>query len=200
MRLRHDRGFYIPNGATCIQDDQSTAVAHLGAVTTHATRNPFWLVAFRGRAQKPAMNYIYPTEERRAKAMEGFFADVRAAEAFKARQAAERKAAERGLEVGDVLRCSWGWEQTNVDFYQVNSLVGKKSVELRAIAQQSEETGFMQGKCVPIPNAFKGAPFRRQARNGGVRINSYSHAFRMEPIAEVAGVKMYAASHWTAYA
>ena len=52
-----------------------------------------------------------------------------------------------------------------------------------------------------MPNHFtKGKPFRRQARNGAVRINSYSHAFKMEPIAEVAGVQTYSPSSWTSYA
>ena len=34
-------------------------------------------------------------------------------------------AAERdGLKVGDVLRSSWGYDQTNVDYYEVVELVG----------------------------------------------------------------------------
>ena len=205
MRFKHDRSIYVPKGATMVTDAQSTAVAYLapndGPVERRASRNPFLMVAFRGRAQKPAINVIYRSEERRANAMQEFFEAVRASEAFKAKQAAEREAAPRGLEVGDVLRCSWGYEQTNIDFYQVTRMVGKKSVELRAIRQQSEATGWCRGNCVPLPNHFtQGKPFRRQARKGAVRINSFSHAFKMEPIAEIAGVKTYSPSSWTSYA
>lgn len=37
---------------------------------------------------------------------------------------------EYGVKVGDVFTASWGYEQTNVNFFQVIELVGKKSVKL----------------------------------------------------------------------
>ena len=37
---------------------------------------------------------------------------------------------EYGVKVGDVFEASWGYEQTNVNFFQVIELVGKKSVKL----------------------------------------------------------------------
>lgn len=56
---------------------------------------------------------------------------------YKAQQAAEKKAARAALvnpyKIGDLLSCSWGYEQTNVDFYQVVAL-GKKSIKIRSIA------------------------------------------------------------------
>jgi len=38
-----------------------------------------------------------------------------------------------GVKVGDVFYCSWGWEQTNVDFFQVIKLCGEKSVRVRQV-------------------------------------------------------------------
>ena len=38
-----------------------------------------------------------------------------------------------GVKVGDLFVCSWGYEQTNVDFLQVVALVGKSSVRVRAV-------------------------------------------------------------------
>lgn len=38
-----------------------------------------------------------------------------------------------GVKVGDIFSCSWGWEQTNVNFFQVVALVGKASVRLREV-------------------------------------------------------------------
>ncbi len=38
-----------------------------------------------------------------------------------------------GVKVGDIFRCSWGWEQTNVDFFQVIALVGQSSVRIREV-------------------------------------------------------------------
>ena len=37
------------------------------------------------------------------------------------------------LTVGDLFYTSWGWEQTNVNFFQVVELVGKSSVRVREV-------------------------------------------------------------------
>lgn len=38
-----------------------------------------------------------------------------------------------GVQVGDIFESSWGWEQTNVDFFQVIALVGECSVRVREV-------------------------------------------------------------------
>ena len=38
-----------------------------------------------------------------------------------------------GVKVGDVFSASWGYEQTNNDFFQVIALVGEKSVRVREV-------------------------------------------------------------------
>ena len=38
-----------------------------------------------------------------------------------------------GVKVGDLFEASWGYEQTNVDFFQVVALVGKESVRVRQV-------------------------------------------------------------------
>lgn len=51
-----------------------------------------------------------------------------------------------GVQVGDLFYCSWGYEQTNVDFVQVVALCGKSSVRVRpvqpAVAEETNQ-GFM---------------------------------------------------------
>ncbi len=39
-----------------------------------------------------------------------------------------------GVQVGDVFRCSWGYDQTNEDFFQVVALVGTGSVRVRQVS------------------------------------------------------------------
>jgi len=105
----------------------------------------------------------------------------------------------RALVVGDVLVNSWGYEQTNVDYYQVTALVGKQSVEIRAIAKQSEETGSMVGVCTPILDHFTTAPFRKKVTNGGRSVLlPYGYASR-KPFELVGGVKTFKPDRWTAY-
>lgn len=38
-----------------------------------------------------------------------------------------------GVKVGDIFSASWGYEQTNVDFFQVVALVGESSVRVREV-------------------------------------------------------------------
>lgn len=38
-----------------------------------------------------------------------------------------------GVKVGDVFKSTWGYDQTNVDFYQVRRLVGSQSVEVEEV-------------------------------------------------------------------
>lgn len=57
------------------------------------------------------------------------------------------------FKVGDILVSSWGYDQTNVQWYQVVG-VTPKSVKIREIQGKVQETGFMSGESVPIPDAF----------------------------------------------
>lgn len=62
---------------------------------------------------------------------------------------------------GDILYNSWGWEQTNIDFYQVVKS-SDKTVTIRPIGQnQTYNAHSMTGTCVPIKDSFIGEPSRR---------------------------------------
>ena len=54
------------------------------------------------------------------------------------------------VSVGDVFVSSWGYEQTNVTFYQVLSVHGKKTVTVREIRANSEYTDSMVGFKTPV--------------------------------------------------
>ena len=89
---------------------------------------------------------------------------------------------ERKLKVGDILECSWGYDQTNIDFYQVSALVGKSSVKLQRMACTSPgEDGFMTA--VKTPTKPMGDPFTKresQIPDTGrpyIKISSYAYAF-----------------------
>ncbi len=57
--------------------------------------------------------------------------------------------------VGQVLHTSWGYDQTNIEYYQVTG-IGKMSITIREIAQSCEEDSFMSGMTVPQVNQFSG--------------------------------------------
>lgn len=81
--------------------------------------------------------YGYTTEEAARAAIEG-----KATE--KAEQPAKvEKANKYGVKVGDIFEASWGYDQTNVDFFQVVALCGEQSVRVRGVQPQMiEEAGI----------------------------------------------------------
>ena len=74
------------------------------------------------------------------------------------------------LRVGDILYSSWGWEQTNIDFYQVVAIRGS-AVDLRQLDQRTTEDGYMCGTTVPLPDVFKGKTHTH--RQQGCKSSSY---------------------------
>jgi len=87
------------------------------------------------------------------------------------------------LNVNDVLYSSWGYEQTNVDFYQVIKLVGKTMVEIQEINQIREYESDMSGSCSPRVGSFIDAePLRKKVTTDGisVRLESYSRASKYD--------------------
>jgi hypothetical protein len=189
MRIKPQREFYIPAAACRVADKLSSAVAYLA---TNAAGKPVALV-FQGRRQKPDWHYRFASPAAREARVRSFFELVRANEGAKQ----TRREKPRALDVGDVLRSSWGYDQTNIDYYQVTALIGSSMVEIREIAQDTEATGSMSGRCVPVPGRFIGEPMRKRADGESVKIASYAWAYKLEPTQPAPGVRVYESSHFS---
>jgi len=179
MRMPRDRSFYIPRGATkVVSKDAPDAVVHYVA----NPRGWFHAVGFRGKAFKPAFNYTFKTQDNLVKYVEQFFKNCADINAYKTKRREERKSAgAHTLNVGDILYSSWGYDQTNVDFYQIVELVGKATAVLRKVAQDRTESAWMQGKCVARPGEFVGEPFRKRiSPHNSVTISSCQHAYKWD--------------------
>lgn len=90
------------------------------------------------------------------------------------------KSSVNGLSVGDIWYSTWGYEQTNVDFYEVTK-VTKCMVTLTRIGSEKDESGWCQGTCTPKPGCYIGKPIRRKFSMYGeqllVSVNSYANAY-----------------------
>lgn len=190
---------FIPKGVTLIvRSKKVNAVIYLyesGGVPK--------AIGYRGKSAKPAFHYRYPTIARRAVAMREWLGLIEAVAESKAASRAIDKAFVHTLQVGDVLRSSWGYDQTNIDYYQITKLIGKAMVEAREIAAISvDRTSDMTGSSVPDQNHFIGEPMRKRVLPGNVldvRNAKFGRARLMTPKI-IAGAKVYEASNWTAYA
>lgn len=160
-------------------------------------------IGFAGNAGKPAFHFSFRSVERRAQYVAEFFANVKRAEESRAKRKADRVAFKHSLKVGDILRNSWGYDQTNVECFEVVKLVGESMVEAREIAQESVDTGFMQGSCVPVPGKFIGEAKRYRVLPGNVldiHKASFGRAYPVERIEVAPGVKVARPAFWSSYA
>ena len=83
------------------------------------------------------------------------------------------------MKQGDVFVSSWGYEQTNVDVYEVVKVTAK-TVILIPIERKVQLKGFMRYTVMPIPGSGKGKAFRRRIIDcfdvPACRITSYATA------------------------
>jgi hypothetical protein len=150
---------------------------------------------YRGRAKRPAQRYRYRDEAQRAEAVATWMKNVQKSHEERRRN----NRSPRELEIGDVLVASWGYEQTNIDYYKVVGLVGKATVELVEIGKDVEATGWAQGKCIPDPNRVISEPFRRRANGVSVRIDRVSIASKQAPRELPGGAKVFDARYFSSY-
>ena len=108
-------------------------------------------------------NYYFSSIESREKYLTNHIESLERAAKSK-KQKADRKKEVRAdfvnpFKVDDIFVDSWGYDQTNVNFYQVVE-VKAKSVVLREISyEQIEATGPMSAEVSPIKDDFCSEPF-----------------------------------------
>lgn len=146
-------------------------------------------VAFYPKATRnSAWHYKFKSEEDRKKYIDDWFVKQADRELSKQQWRAERtqkKTAEiLNLKVGDVLVDSWGYDQTNIDFYQVVK-TGQKSFVIRKIAsKRAEDSGRGYDVAVmPDIDNFIGEP---QVKTGFGTKFGYLHKWNGKPEYETA--------------
>ena len=84
-----------------------------------------------------------------------------------------------GVQVGDIFYISWGYDQTNVNFFQVVALVGAVSVRIKEIHYDHVRTeSYMSGYVVPVKDKFSSCGiFIKDLENGDLKkVQPYSTA------------------------
>jgi hypothetical protein len=139
-------------------------------------------LAFCGKRQKPDWHYSFPSEEAARKYIEGHASGRRKSLAAKAERRKAQKEFTTTLEVGSILYTSWGYEQTNVEWFQVTEVYPSgKTVKVREIAGEVEDTGFMCGKTTPIKDSFKGEELVKRVQKGDIlRIDDVRSAYKWQ--------------------
>jgi len=220
MRFTPTRDFYRPKFEAAITDEA------LG-VEVYFFDDSRTAKGFAGKRAKPDFYIKFGSTERREEYVNKWLDGLRKSMEDKIARRSARKEWQHSLKVGDIFKASWGYEQTNIDYYEVVAVKGK-AVEVLELAQQTTETGWLQGDCVPVPGSYATEPdydspeskAHHEKTGGYLRVvpkarrmipqmghngkpylsfESYKYAHLVEPVI-VAGIKCFKPDHWTAYA
>lgn len=176
MRTAMPREFYIPKRALKVKPKAADVVFYL----YDNSRGKPACMCFIGRAQKPSWCYWYASPAAREAKIKAQIAAVIEHERVKAERRARANAG-HNWEPGLILVASWGYEQTNVDFYEVVRVIGKTMVEIEAIGSQpatddSNGMSSMAGYVVPDPEKRSGKLSRHKVSNDRISLSSFHGA------------------------
>lgn len=130
------------------------------AYFTWASQNYLTVAFFRGRQTIRTAAYRFATQALASEYIESWLIDRRCAS-----ESAQKMKQRHSLQVGQVLFSSWGYDQTNVDFYQVVAVRGAL-VDLRKLEKDSVHVGHMSAHVRPKENAFVGDLLSGKKPNG----------------------------------
>ena len=80
------------------------------------------------------------------------------------------------IKVGDIFVSTWGYEQTNIDFYQIIEVKGQYATFQEICSKEVEGSMYSHGmacQVVPVKDSFIGEPIKKKMRfnEGGASCN-----------------------------
>ena len=113
------------------------------------------LLTYIGKALKPDLHYRYINIEQRDARLNSWINGREETARFKQEMRAGRKVTDNPFKPDDIFHHSWGYDQTQCDFYQVVEVRGL-SLILRPIASRAVEgsEGFMSESRLAVKDAF----------------------------------------------
>lgn len=196
---------WIPKGSTKVTARNCDAVAY---VFNNARGRPAACVYF-GKQSKPVFHYSYRNEEERARSIATMFKNraeaIISTTEYRARRTARNAEARGKIQVGDIYRTCWGYDQTNVEFFEVIEVKGAYAT-LRQVACASAADGPGSDRVVAQSGQYlqprfegdkRGEPLRRLIQDGHIKIDDVRLAWPWGT--RVAGVVVGEAVHSTAF-
>lgn len=132
---------------------------------TNSRGKPSALV-YQGRATKPLYWYFFASEEQRERRVQETIQTRREALQRKQQELQQKREWKHPAKVGDILYTVWGYDQTNVNFFQVVA-VGDKTIAVRPIKQKIVESHGNSDRVKPDVNHFDGPPVKKVPQMSG---------------------------------
>lgn len=173
--MRYQRESYIPDSATAVDCGDSDM-----AVYAYQTAGVLYGVAFHGKASKPDWHHRFKSADQMANKVAESIAGRRSHFEYKAKRTAAR-AKPHTLKPGDILYSSWGYDQTNVDFYKVLS-VTRRTATIIKVGLETVESNGPSDRVVAVPDHEIGKPMKNKRVDTGwdremITIDSVSRAY-----------------------
>jgi len=199
--MRLPREMQVPKQAIKVADKQSDAVAFV------YTNRVGQLCArvFYGKCNKAIIACYFRDAGQREKSIKVAFESRRAYLATKAEQRAKRSAVTNAYKVGDLFKWTWGYDQTNVNYFEVIESKGRY-VTVREIKSKAIENGStMTGRCIPLPGKFieREEAKRCLAGDGSIRVQPWARggrAYYLKPEKMIGTVPVYGSDNFSTYA
>jgi hypothetical protein len=174
--MRFTREFYIPNYEGVVQVLHAEAEIEAYKWESHENGKTKWFVmVFGGKRQKPDAHYRCTSAANRDKVISDAIAAALRVKATKAAHKSKDKMAQslgHGLEVGDLLTGSWGYEQTNVEMFKVVAVNGA-NIDIQEVVCDRVATARDQADVTPNPLHESAGPIqtkRPTVSQHGVRV------------------------------
>ena len=126
-------------------------------VTYTNTAKQLCSLIWYGKQSKPSKHYAWATEEKREKYVQERLLTVLVRETDKKVVAARKKAAKEAghpYKTGTILYGSWGYDQTNIDYWQITRTTGKTLFLRRIHSEITKSTGWASAKVVALKDEF----------------------------------------------
>ena len=124
-----------------------------------ANKTKLVAIAWSGKKNKYDWYYKFRDKKQMDKYISDYFCKIEMAKEYKAEQKLkkENEKAEffESIKVGDIFVDSWGYDQTNVDFYLVTKKL-KASIKIVKIGSKVVATSIGSEMVVPVPDAVIG--------------------------------------------
>lgn len=171
------REFYIPKGSKEIKAAKTDAVAY---VEDWECGTKYTAMVFGGKRSKYDKYYGFKTKEARDDYVIKYFTDQENLALSKKKWAEDKKAQaeenQANYQVGDILVSSWGYDQTNIDYYQVIERTAKMAT-IQKICKEFLDSGYpSEDKVIPLKDAFVGKPKKKKIGTYGITLSSYETA------------------------
>lgn len=128
-------------------------------------------IAFQGKSNKPLFFNRFSNEAQRERTISEAIRDRKSQMARKVTQQEERRNFKHDIQPGDIYYTSWGYDQTNVDFYEVVA-ASDKSISVREVESKTVSSERGADYVSAVPGKYVGSLMKKVPSAHGFRVDS----------------------------